>query len=83
MQAIKAVSIARPKSSNYKREASGILAGNRETYYRLYAEHLKGGGFQENIPAGAIIWGADRIDRIDSKSMQPSETLGLLAIFYQ
>lgn len=27
-----------------------------------------------------LIWGADRIDRIDSKSMQPSETLGLLAI---
>lgn len=28
----------------------------------------------------SLIWGADRIDRIDSKSMQPSETLGLLAI---
>jgi len=31
--------------------------------------------------AKQFIWGADRIDRIDSKSMQPSETLGLLAIF--
>ncbi len=31
--------------------------------------------------AKQLIWGADRIDRIDSKSMQPSETLGLLAIF--
>ncbi|MDF3001087.1 MAG: hypothetical protein K0Q48_1206 [Bacillota bacterium] len=29
--------------------------------------------------AKPLIRGADRIDRIDSKSMQPSETLGLLA----
>jgi hypothetical protein len=28
----------------------GTLTENRETYYRLYAKHPKGGGFQENTP---------------------------------
>ncbi len=31
---------------------------------------------------GLHLWGTDRIDHVDSKSSQPGETPGFLAIFY-